>query len=172
VFFNPVKLNSAVTTHKENSMRNERKMLTRALEFHGHRCWASVASARAGLAALRVLNIKRSGSRQLHAFVEIGDNQGGMCLGDSVQYATGCTLGKDNMEKMPNGKLAVTVIERATNRAVRVSYKPPLVCTDPPEKAFALRRQPGAGGSLRNPPRHPATGAHDPHRALGPAAEA
>lgn len=36
-----------------------------------------------------------------------------MCFGDGVQYATGCTLGKGNMDKTPYGKLAVTVIERA-----------------------------------------------------------
>lgn len=107
-------------------MSNDRETLMKALEFHGHRCWASVAGVRAGLAALRVLNVKRSGGRQLHAFIEIGDDHGGICFGDGVQYATGCTLGKGNMEKTPYGKLAVTVIERATNRAVRVSYKPTL----------------------------------------------
>jgi formylmethanofuran dehydrogenase subunit E len=73
-----------------------------------------------------VLNVKRSGGRQVHAFIEIGDDHGGMCFGDGVQYSTGCTLGKGNMEKTGFGKLAVTVIERATNRAVRVSYKPTL----------------------------------------------
>jgi formylmethanofuran dehydrogenase subunit E len=107
-------------------MSNDHDTLLKALEFHGHRCWASVAGVRAGLAALRVLNVKRSGGRQLHAFVEIGDDHGGMCFGDGVQYATGCTLGKGNMDKTPYGKLAVTVIERATNRAVRLSYKPTL----------------------------------------------
>lgn len=107
-------------------MRAERDILMSTLEFHGHRCWASVAGVRAGLAALRVLGVKRSGGRQLHACIEIGEDHGGMCFGDGVQYATGCTLGKGNMEKTPYGKLAVTVVERATNRAVRVSYKPTL----------------------------------------------
>lgn len=104
----------------------DREILLKALEFHGHRCWASVAGVRAGLAARRVLGVKRSGGRQLHAFVEIGEDHGGICFGDGVQYATGCTLGKGNLEKTPYGKLAVTLIERATNRAVRVSYKPTL----------------------------------------------
>ena len=107
-------------------MNNDRETLLKALDFHGHRCWASVAGVRAGLAALRVLNVNRSGGRQLHAFVEIGEDHGGMCFGDGVQYATGCTLGKGNLEKTPYGKLAVTVIERASNRAIRVSYKPTL----------------------------------------------
>jgi len=107
-------------------MTDDRQILLKALEFHGHRCWASVAGVRAGLAALRVLGVKRSGGRQLHAFVEIGEDHGGMCFGDGVQYSTGCTLGKGNMEKTPYGKLAVTLIERSTNHAVRVSYKPTL----------------------------------------------
>lgn len=107
-------------------MRTEHEILMNTLEFHGHRCWASVAGVRAGLAALRVLGVKRSGGRQLHAFIEIGEDHGGMCFGDGVQYSTSCTLGKGNMEKTGYGKLAVTVIERITNRAVRVSYKPTL----------------------------------------------
>ena len=75
----------------------------KALEYHGHRCWASVAG---------------------------------------VRYATGCTLGKGNMEKTPYGKLAVTLIERSSNRAVRVSYKPTLakqIATSP----FMVKRGQG-----------------------------
>jgi formylmethanofuran dehydrogenase subunit E len=44
--------------------------------------------------------------------VEIGEDHGGMCFGDGVLYATGSTLGKGNLEKIPFGKLAVTLIER------------------------------------------------------------
>jgi formylmethanofuran dehydrogenase subunit E len=108
------------------SNADDKQMLLDTLKFHGHRCWASVVGVRAGLVALRVLKVKRSGGRQLHAFIEIGEDHGGMCFGDGVQYSTGCTLGKGNMEKTPYGKLAVTLIERSTNRAVRVSYKPTL----------------------------------------------
>jgi formylmethanofuran dehydrogenase subunit E len=123
-------------------MNDDRDVLLLALEFHGHRCWASVGGVRAGLAALRALGVKRSGGRQLHAFVEIGEDHGGMCFGDGVQYATGCTLGKGNMDKTPFGKLAVTVIERATNRAIRVSYKPTLQKRIA-ESAFMVKRGQG-----------------------------
>jgi formylmethanofuran dehydrogenase subunit E len=123
-------------------MNDDREVLQRALEFHGHRCWASVAGVRAGLAALRELGVKRSGGRQLHAFIEIGEDHGGMCFGDGVQYATGCTLGKGNMEKTPYGKLAVTLIERASNRALRVSYKPTLQKRIG-ESAFMVKRGQG-----------------------------
>ena len=123
-------------------MNQEREVLQRALEFHGHRCWASVAGVRAGLAALRALRVKRSGGRQLHAFIEIGEDHGGMCFGDGVQYSTGCTLGKGNMEKTPFGKLAVTIIERASNRAIRVGYKPTLQKRIG-ESAFMVKRGQG-----------------------------
>jgi len=124
------------------SANDDKQILLETLKFHGHRCWASVAGVRAGLAALRVLGVKRSGGRQLHAFIEIGEDHGGMCFGDGVQYSTGCTLGKGNMEKTPYGKLAVTLIERTTNRAVRVSYKPTLAkqITD---SAFMVKRGQG-----------------------------
>jgi formylmethanofuran dehydrogenase subunit E len=123
-------------------MSDDYQTLLRTLEFHGHRCWASVAGVRAGLAALRVLNVKRSGGRQLHAFVEIGEDHGGTCFGDGVQYVTGCTLGKGNMDKTAYGRLAVTVVERVTNRAVRVSYKPTLARRIS-ESAFMVKRGQG-----------------------------
>jgi formylmethanofuran dehydrogenase subunit E len=46
-----------------------------------------------------------------------------MCFADGVQYTTGCTFGKGNIRKELFGKLALTLIDKATNRSVRVSYK-------------------------------------------------
>jgi len=102
---------------------DDKEILMDALKFHGHRCWASVAGVRVGLAALRTLAVKRSGGTQLFGIVEIGEDHGGMCFGDGVQYATGCTFGKGNIRKDLYGKLALTLIDKATNRSVRVSYK-------------------------------------------------
>jgi formylmethanofuran dehydrogenase subunit E len=103
---------------------DDKEVLIKALEFHGHRCWASVAGVRVGLAALHELGVKRSGGTQLYGIVEIGEDHGGMCFADGVQYATGCTFGKGNIRKEPLGKLAFTLIEKDTNRAVRISFKP------------------------------------------------
>jgi len=105
---------------------DEKQILFDALKFHGHKCWATVAGVRAGLAALRTLNVPRSGGTQLYAIIETGEEHGGMCFGDGIQYTTGCTFGKGNLRKEPLGKLAFTLIEKDTNRAVRVSYKPTL----------------------------------------------
>lgn len=79
----------------------DRSILTEALAFHGHRCWASVAGVRAGRAALRALGVPRSGGTQLYAIVETGEEHGGMRFGDGVQYTTGCTFGKGNLRKNP-----------------------------------------------------------------------
>jgi len=105
---------------------DEKQILLNALDFHGHKCWASTAGVRAGLAALKALDSDRSGAKSLHAILENGYYHGAMCFGDGVQYATGCTFGKGNMEKEPKGKLAVTVIDKAKKKAVRVAYKPTL----------------------------------------------
>jgi len=105
---------------------DDKQILTDALKFHGHKCYASVAGVRVGLAALRTLGVKRSGGTQLYSILETGEDHGGICFGDGVQYTTGCTFGKGNIRKQPYGKLAFTLIEKATNRAVRVSYKPTL----------------------------------------------
>jgi formylmethanofuran dehydrogenase subunit E len=121
---------------------DEKQILDAALKFHGHRCWASVAGVRAGLAALRALGVKRAGGTQLHAIIEIGEDHGGMCFGDGVQYSTGCTFGKGNIQKQTLGKLAVTVIDKASDRAVRVSYKPVLQ-KQIAESAFMQQRAAG-----------------------------
>ena len=101
---------------------DDRQVLEKALEFHGHRCWASVAGVRVGLAALEKLGVKRSGGSQLYGIVEIGEEHGGMCFGDGVQYVTGCTFGKGNIRKEPLGKLGFTLIDKGSDKAVRVVF--------------------------------------------------
>jgi len=120
----------------------QKQILLDALAFHGHRCWASTAGVRAGLVALRLLGTQRSGAKSLHAVLENGYHHGAMCFGDGVQYATGCTFGKGNIEKVAKGKLAVTVIDKANKRAVRVAYRPTLQ-KQIKESAFMQKRSAG-----------------------------
>ncbi len=121
---------------------NSQDVLNDTLKFHGHRCWASVAGVRVGLAALRALNVSRAGGTQLYAIIETGEEHGGMCFGDGIQYTTGCTFGKGNIRKNPLGKLAVTLIDKGSDRAVRVSYKPTLQ-KQIAESAFMQQRAAG-----------------------------
>jgi formylmethanofuran dehydrogenase subunit E len=97
---------------------------------------------RLGLAALEALGATRAGAKQLHAVIETGDHHGGMCFGDGIQFTTGCTFGKGNIEKSGEGKFAVTLIDKATRRAVRVAYRPTL---QPQIKASAFMQKRAAG---------------------------
>jgi formylmethanofuran dehydrogenase subunit E len=125
---------------------NQRRTLIRALDFHGHRCWASAAGVRLGLAAIDALGVERAGSKELFAAVEIGDRHGAMCFADGIQYVTGCTVGKGTIAKTYEGKLAVTLIEAATGRAVRVSYRPTLQA-EIGSSAFMKKRRAGISPS-------------------------
>jgi len=103
----------------------DKEILEETFKFHGHICWASAIGARAGLVALRELAVDRTGtSSDLHCIIEIGDDHGAQCFADGVQYSTGCTIGKGNIEKAGWGKLAITLIDKQKELAVRVSYKP------------------------------------------------
>ena len=105
-------------------MLDSRQVLIDAFTFHGHICWASAAGVRAALTALRELKVERAGfSGALHCIVEVGKGHGAQCFADGVQYATGCTLGKANIERSGWGKLAFTLIDKKTEKAVRISYK-------------------------------------------------
>ncbi len=120
----------------------DQQILMDTLKFHGHKCWASTAGVRIGLAALKALGVERSGAKSLHAIIEIGDHHGAMCFGDGVQYVTGCTFGKGNIEKNHKGKPALTLIDKARNKAVRVAYKPTLQ-KQIKESAFMQKRAAG-----------------------------
>jgi formylmethanofuran dehydrogenase subunit E len=103
---------------------NDKDILKQTFHFHGHICWASAAGARAGMIALRELGVKRTGSSgELHCILEIGNNHGAQCFADGVQFTTGCTIGKGNIEKAGWGKLAFVLIDKKKEQCVRVSYK-------------------------------------------------
>ena len=121
---------------------DDRQILDQALAFHGHKCWASTAGVRLGLAAMRELGVDRAGAKQLHAIIETGDYHGGMCFGDGVQFTTGCTFGKGNIEKTGEGKFAVTLVDKANGRQVRVAYRPTL---QPRIRATAFMQKRSAG---------------------------
>ena len=123
-------------------MTTDTAILDRALTFHGHKCWASTAGVRLGLAAMEALSVSRSGAKQLHAVIETGDYHGGMCFGDGIQVTTGCTFGKGNIEKTGEGKFAVTLFDKAAGTAVRVAYRPTL---QPRIKASVFMQKRAAG---------------------------
>ncbi len=90
-------------------------------KFHGHKCPAMPNGLRVAEAAMNKLGIERTGDSFLHAIVELGENHCATCFADGVQVITGCTFGKGNIEKTDKGKWGLTLIDKRTNRAVRVT---------------------------------------------------
>ncbi len=92
--------------------------------LHGHKCPGMALGLRLGAEAMNALGVERARDTQLLALLELGDHHCTHCLADGVQIITGCTLGKENLIKLGYGKLGVTIVDRATKRAVRVVPRP------------------------------------------------
>jgi formylmethanofuran dehydrogenase subunit E len=95
-----------------------------ALLFHGHKCPAMPMGLRAGLAAMKALGVERSKDKELVVEVETGEGHAAGCFVDGLMVATGATYGKSNIKKLNYDKMAFTLIDTKTGKAVRVSLKP------------------------------------------------
>ena len=95
-----------------------------AMKFHGHKCPAMPMGLRAGLAAMKALGVERSQDKELFVESETGKGHAAGCFLDGIMTATGCTYGKANIQKLYYSKMAFTLIDVKTGRAVRVSLKP------------------------------------------------
>lgn len=102
-------------------MINPKEWLEFGQKFHGHKCPAMPMGLRAGAAAMNALGVDRAKDGQLVAFVDLGEDHCATCYGDGLQVIMGTTFGKGNIKKTHKGKWAVTLVDRATGRAVRVT---------------------------------------------------
>jgi formylmethanofuran dehydrogenase subunit E len=105
-------------------MRDINELLEVGLKFHGHKCPAMPMGLRAGMAAMETLGVERAQDKELAVIAETGKAHAAGCFLDGVMTATGCTYGKANIEKLYFNKMAFTLIDQKTGRAVRVSLKP------------------------------------------------
>ena len=105
-------------------MSELKELFDLGLKFHGHKCPAMPMGIRAGLAALNALGVKRSQDKELVVESETGEGHAAGCFVDGVMVATGATYGKSNIKKLNYSKMAFTLIDTATDRAIRVSLKP------------------------------------------------
>jgi formylmethanofuran dehydrogenase subunit E len=94
------------------------------IKLHGHKCPAMPMGLRAGLAALKALGVERAKDKELVVESETGEGNAAGCFVDGLMVATGATYGKSNIRKLSYGKMAFTLIDQRTGRAVRVSLKP------------------------------------------------
>jgi formylmethanofuran dehydrogenase subunit E len=98
--------------------------LTSAFFVHGHVCGGMPLGFRAAHRALEALGAERELNMDTLAFVETGSGHAAGCFADGVQMGSGCTFGKGLIERTHYGKWALTLVERGSGRAVRVSVRP------------------------------------------------
>lgn len=104
-------------------MTDAKEWLDIGQKFHGHKCPAMPMGLRTGVAALNALGVERTGDSALLAIVDFGENHCATCYGDGVLVITGCTFGKGNIQRTYKGKWALTLVNKKTKKAVRVTSK-------------------------------------------------
>jgi formylmethanofuran dehydrogenase subunit E len=105
-------------------MEDLKELLEIGIKFHGHKCPAMPMGLRAAIAAMNALSVERAKDKELFVIAETGKGHAAGCFLDGIMTATGCTYGKSNIEKRYFNKMAFTLIDQKTGRAVRVSIKP------------------------------------------------
>ena len=105
-------------------MKFEELFFDIGLKFHGHKCPAMPLGIKAGLAAMNALGVKRAQDKELFVESETGKGHAAGCFLNGIMTATGCTYGKSNIQKLYYNKMAFTLIDQKTGKAVRVSLKP------------------------------------------------
>ncbi|MHA0036291.1 FmdE family protein [Deinococcus sp. PESE-13] len=91
-------------------------LLARSSALHGHLCPRQVLGVRLALLAGKTLGLDfpRSDKRAL-VFVETDG-----CFADGVSVGSGCWLGRRTLRLVDHGKVAATVVDTRSGRAVRV----------------------------------------------------
>jgi len=118
-----------------------------ALILHGHKCPAMPMGLRVGMAALEALGVDRAADGQLMALIDIGKDHCATCFADGVQMATGCTLGKGNIQKLDYGKWGLTLIDKKNQKAVRVAPKAEAMMANKKTEFFQEYRMKGIPAS-------------------------
>ncbi|MGC8866004.1 MAG: FmdE family protein [Bacteroidales bacterium] len=128
-------------------MINPKDWLEFGQKFHGHKCPAMPMGLRVGAAAMNALGVERAKDGQLIALVDLGDDHCATCYADGLQVILGATFGKGNINKTHKGKWAVTVIDKATGRAVRVTPKAEAMLANKQTSFFKDYREKGIPAS-------------------------
>jgi formylmethanofuran dehydrogenase subunit E len=99
------------------SMPDLQELLDRSAARHRHICPRQVLGVRAGLAGGHILGaIVPQVDKRLLVFVETDG-----CFADGVEIATGASIGHRTLRHEDLGKIAVTLADTDSNRAVRIA---------------------------------------------------
>jgi len=124
-------------------MVNPQEWLEFGQKFHGHKCPAMPNGLRVAAAAMNKLGVERTGDGALLAILDLGENHCATCFADGVQVITGCTLGKGNIIKTHKGKWALTLVDKKTSKAVRVTPKAEAMLANKKSSFFTDYREKG-----------------------------
>lgn len=101
-------------------MYNE-ELWKECMDFHGHGCPGLAIGFRAALAGMKALGLG-DGSRDVdEEIVCVSENDA--CGVDAIQWITGCTTGKGNLNIHLTGKQAWSFYDRKSGRRVRLVLK-------------------------------------------------
>jgi len=128
-------------------MTDPKEWLEFGQKFHGHKCPAMPMGLRVGAAAMNKLGVERAKDGQILAFADLGEDHCATCFGDGLQVIMGTTFGKGNIKKTHKGKWAVTLVNRATNKAVRVTPKAEAMLANKQTDFFKEYREKGIPAS-------------------------
>ena len=111
----------------------------KCVEFHGHECRGLAIGYKAGVLAMKKMNLDRASDEEL---VCIAENDS--CSIDGIQVMTGCTCGKGNLILHLKGKQAFSFYKRGTGISARFVFKghkgdlAEMLSTDP-EELFEIK---------------------------------
>jgi len=128
-------------------MINPKEYLEIGQKFHGHKCPAMPNGLRVGAAAMNKLGAERSKDGQLLAILELGEDHCATCFADGIQVITGCTFGKGNIKKLHYGKWGLTLVDKKTKKAVRVTPKAEAMMSNKKTEFFTKYRMLGIPAS-------------------------
>ena len=126
---------------------NPQEWLEFGQKFHGHKCPAMPLGLRVGAAAMNKLGVDRAKDGQILAFVDLGEDHCATCFADGLQVIMGTTFGKGNIKKTQKGKWAVTLVDKATGKAVRVTPKAEAMLANKQTSFFKDYREKGIPAS-------------------------
>ena len=126
---------------------NPQEWLEFGQKFHGHKCPAMPLGLRVGAAAMNKLGVERAADGQILAFVDLGEDHCATCFADGLQVIMGTTFGKGNIKKTHKGKWSVTVVDKKTKKAVRVTPKAEAMLANKQTSFFKDYREKGVPAS-------------------------
>lgn len=100
-------------------------LLAESANRHQHLCPRQVLGVRLGLRGLAQLNLSTPGSRYRNTnkrLLTIVETDG--CGADGVAVATDCAVGRRTLRVQDYGKIAATLVDTLTGRAVRLTPSP------------------------------------------------